>query len=86
MIRALLVIAAASLAACTAAAPPPPPPTAGMVETIRYETGPCFGACPVYTLTVSSDGRGVFEGRRHTAVAGIRNFAASPAQYAEFRR
>lgn len=55
------------------------------VETISYETGPCFGACPVYRVEVSSDGRGVFTGRRFTAVAGERAFRVTPRQYAAFR-
>ena len=56
------------------------------VETISYETGPCFGTCPVYKVTVSSDGRGVFEGQRFTAVTGTRAFRVSPAQWRAFRR
>jgi hypothetical protein len=55
-------------------------------ETIRYESSPCFGACPVYAVTVSSDGNGTFEGKRFTAVAGERKFALTPAQFADFRR
>ncbi|HEY0326511.1 MAG TPA: DUF6438 domain-containing protein, partial [Allosphingosinicella sp.] len=41
-------------------------------ESISYETGPCFGACPVYRVTVSPDGTGTVEGRRVTAVTGER--------------
>ena len=55
------------------------------VETISYATGPCFGACPVYKLTVSSDGRGVFEGERFTTVTGRHAFRATPAQWRAFR-
>lgn len=55
------------------------------MQTIRYETGPCFGACPVYVLTVRSDGTGTFEGRQHTAVQGVREFTLTPAQFADFR-
>jgi hypothetical protein len=54
--------------------------------TIRYETSPCFGACPVYAVTVSSDGKGTFEGKRFTAVAGERAFTVTPRQFADFRR
>ena len=76
------VLALAGLAACatTAAAP------AGRVETISYETGPCFGACPVYRVTVNRDGSGVFEGRRFTAVTGERRFSATPEQFQAFAR
>ncbi|HEU4960558.1 MAG TPA: DUF6438 domain-containing protein [Sphingomonas sp.] len=55
-------------------------------ETIRYETSPCFGACPVYAVTVSSDGSGRFEGKRFTAVTGGRTFAVTPQQFADFKR
>ena len=51
------------------------------VRTISYETGPCFGVCPSYKVTVSSDGRGVFEGKRFTAVKGVRRFRIAPAQW-----
>ena len=80
--RRIGIIASALLAGCAAA---PPPPTAGTVETIRYETGPCFGMCPVYVLTARSDGTATFEGKRDTAVQGTRDFAITPAQYANFR-
>ena len=76
------VTAALSLAGCATA---PPPASAGRA-TIVYETGPCFGACPVYRITVSADGEGRFEGRRFTAVTGTRAFAITPEQYAAFAR
>jgi len=56
------------------------------VETITYETGPCFGACPVYRITVLSTGTGTFEGRRFTAVTGLRSFRVTPEQYRAFER
>lgn len=56
------------------------------LETITYETGPCFGVCPVYRVTVSPDGRGVFEGKRFTAVTGKRAFRVDPKTFAEFSR
>jgi hypothetical protein len=62
-----------------------PPPTAGTVETIRYETGRCFGTCPVFVLTARSDGTATFEGKQFTAVQGVRDLSITPAQYAEFR-
>jgi hypothetical protein len=56
------------------------------VESVSYETEPCFGACPVYRVTVSRDGSGLFEGRRFTAVTGERRFPVTPAQYRAFVR
>ena len=60
-------------------------PVAIEAETIRYETSPCFGTCPVYTVTVQPDGRGTFEGKRFTAVTGLRDFTATPDQYRRFK-
>ena len=56
----------------------------GLPESISYETGHCFGACPVYAVTVHSDGSGLFEGKRFTAVSGQRAFRIDPDQYRAF--
>lgn len=54
-------------------------------RTITYETSPCFGACPVYALTLdTATGAGTFAGKRFTAVAGTRAFTATPAQSLAF--
>jgi len=54
------------------------------VESITYQTGPCFGTCPVYTVTVHSNGQGVFTGQAHTTVTGQQNFTVTAAQYQAF--
>src|SRR5690349_3828500 len=54
------------------------------IETISYQTTACFGTCPVYTLTVRSDGTATFEGARYTAVRGRRDFRVTPRQYRAF--
>lgn len=54
--------------------------------SISYETGPCFGACPVYRVSVGTDGRGSFEGKRFTAVEGARSFIVTSAQFNAFER
>ncbi|WP_343519698.1 DUF6438 domain-containing protein [Sphingomonas sp.] len=63
-------------------AAPAPAPVRG--EAITYEAGPCFGRCPVYSFTVSPDGRGRFTGRNFTAVVGERSFELTAAQYDAF--
>ena len=73
---ALALMAVAS----PAAAKPPRTPT----QTISFETGPCFGVCPVYRFHINSDGSGSFEGIRFTAFTGTRPFRASSAQYRAF--
>ena len=78
-----LALASVSLTGCVTAARAAPE---GQVESIVYETGPCFGACPVYRVTVNRDGSGLFEGRRFTAVAGERRFSVTPDQYRAFAR
>ena len=54
------------------------------VESITYEAGPCFGACPIYKVTVRSDGSARFEGINFTTVRGVREFRVTPAQYRAF--
>jgi hypothetical protein len=59
-------------------------PVAIESETIRYETAPCYGTCPVYAVTIAPDGKGTFEGKRFTAVTGVKEFRATPAAYRTF--
>lgn len=59
-------------------------PVAIESETIRYETAPCYGTCPVYAVTIAPDGKGTFEGKRFTAVTGIKEFQVTPLAYRTF--
>lgn len=61
------------------------PPTAATppAETISLSVGPCFGFCPVYDASISSDGTVEFVGRRHTAVLGERRRAVDARVYRE---
>jgi hypothetical protein len=43
-------------------------------EAVTYSTQPCRGFCPVYSVTMTPAGEGVFTGREHTAVTGERRF------------
>jgi hypothetical protein len=79
-----LIMAFAALLPAACAADLAAPASQAEPQSISYETGPCFGACPVYRLEVASDGSGKFEGRRFTAVEGERHFQISPAQYRAF--
>ncbi|MGZ8349089.1 MAG: DUF6438 domain-containing protein [Allosphingosinicella sp.] len=80
MMKTLPTILAAALAA-SACATTAVGGSGPKVQSISYETGPCFGACPVYRVTVDADGRGSFEGRRFTTVEGERAFSVTPAQF-----
>jgi hypothetical protein len=81
-LAALLSPALLSLAACHAGPAPhtaATPPAAS--DTIAISVGPCFGFCPVYTVTVTPGGTITFEGERHTAVLGKRSREGGPASY-----
>jgi Domain of unknown function (DUF6438) len=65
-------------------APAPVRPVSG--EEIEYQTGPCFGSCPVYRFQISPDGTGSFTGIRFTAVTGQRSFRVTPEQAAALAR
>lgn len=77
-------IAALALAGCVGSGRGPGGPVPIESDSITYETGPCFGACPVYAVTVRPDGTGLFVGKRFTAVTGEREFRLSRAQYDAF--
>jgi len=77
MNRWLGLVAAAAVAATAGC-------TKQHVESISYETGPCFGTCPVYVVTVHADGTGLFDGKRFTKVMGQKAFTVTHAQYAQY--
>jgi hypothetical protein len=86
--RRLLAMGMATLALAGCIPPgrgarPRPVPIEG--DSITYETGPCYGACPVYSVTVRPDGNGVFDGKRFTAASGERRFALTRTQYDAFK-
>jgi Domain of unknown function (DUF6438) len=53
------------------------------IESLTVSTGPCFGYCPIYDLTVNSEGVVKFHGERHTMLLGDRELHLSPAKYKE---
>lgn len=53
-------------------------------EAVTYSRQPCFGFCPVYSVTMTPEGEGVFIGQHHTAVTGERRFTVDRATAARF--
>lgn len=74
------------LAATTAMPAAARPLSQAVSESITYQAGPCFGGCPIYNVTVRSDGTGTFEGVNFTTVRGTRNFRLTARQYRAFAR
>jgi len=68
-----------SLTACATPAMDGGDPVQG--ETISLAVGPCFGFCPVYSVSVAPDGAVRFEGERHTTVVGVKDKTVSPQAY-----
>ena len=54
------------------------------IQSMTYATTPCHGFCPVYTVTIGTNGAGLFTGVSKTAVVGERRFTATPEQVADF--
>ena len=82
--RQWTIAAMLALAGCASGGERPGTPVAIQEDAITYQTSPCFGACPVYSVTVRPNGTGVFIGKRFTAVDGERAFKATVAQYQAF--
>jgi hypothetical protein len=74
------------LAAAAPAAPAAAQPARNAPESITYRSGACFGRCPIYEVTVRSDGHATFNGINFTTVRGTRDFRVTPAQYRAFAR
>ena len=73
MIARAGVLLAVALAACARREPvatPAAEPGAVDAPAVTLERTPCFGTCPVYTVTISRDGAVRFDGRHHVAHAG----------------
>jgi len=83
LIRIALASAAMlSLGACAATGTPPGTASQpAAAETIAVSVGPCFGFCPVYTVSVSPAGMVTFNGERHTTELGEKTRDAGPAEY-----
>jgi hypothetical protein len=83
---AIVAVGALALAGCAHKGGGDAGTPGGTGERIDYETGPCFGFCPVYKVSVYPGGRGVFTGIRNTNVSGEQAFTVTPEQYAAFAR
>jgi hypothetical protein len=83
MRRVAAMMTAAMLAGCaaTGGVAGQGAPVAIEGDAISYATEPCYGTCPVYSVSLRPDGRGTFVGERFTAVTGTREFTAPSATY-----
>jgi len=95
LVRLLACLAIVSLIGCskkkaptdtTSVDQPHPPDTVpGAVAIATLERTGCYGECPVYRLTVSSDGSVVYVGTRWVKVLGRQVYKLSDAQLAELQ-
>jgi len=80
---AFLTVAAASLVSCAAQHERPhSQASSNRLASIRVSVGPCFGFCPVYSVSIGSDRQVSFSGERNTAVLGDRQRRADPKLFA----
>jgi hypothetical protein len=81
-LRSALV--AASLAAChsstpsPAAAPAPATSESQAAPAVTLERTPCFGRCPVYSVSISRSGLITYEGKRFVADSGADSARIAP--------
>lgn len=64
--RSLLLLSVLGLAACQTSPEVKSEPTV----LVTLKRGPCNGRCPVYSVSVQSDGRVIFDGVRNVAYPG----------------
>jgi hypothetical protein len=77
---ALLAVAAALL---LVGCQPRSPDTVPSDFEVTLERGPCFGTCPVYSMTVSSDGSVVYNGMDFVIEEGRQEASVSTDQVTE---
>ncbi len=65
--------------------PHPPDAVPGATVLATLERTGCYGECPVYRLTVNSDGSVVYVGTRWVKVLGRQVYNISQAQVAELQ-
>jgi len=65
--------------------PHPPDTVPGATAVATLERTGCYGECPVYRLTVNSDGSVVYVGTRWVKVLGRQVYKVSDAQLAELQ-
>lgn len=93
--RCVACLALVCLAACSKKKPPtdtisidqphPPDVLPGATALATLERTGCYGECPVYRLTVNSDGSVVYVGTRWVKVLGRQVYKISEAQLAELQ-
>lgn len=77
----LAPVAFLGLAGCSSPAAHAPVAAPPAMATIAVSVGPCFGFCPVYSVTVTTGGTITFDGERHTAVLGRRQREGGAVSY-----
>lgn len=79
-----LVIAA--LVGCSQGSKSPAPHTAAPIEAVSMHRSACYGRCPVYSVTVKSDGAVIFQGLEHVKAVGDSNQRISAARVTELAK
>ena len=79
-LRSSVTLAFLILAPATCQGPSPPIPTD---FRITLDRGPCFGTCPVYSLTVFADGTAVYHGKHFVDVEGQQTASLTAQQTKE---
>jgi hypothetical protein len=52
---------------------------------IEMQKTPCYGFCPVYTLKIAKNGKGLFEGVENVEKTGLFSFSLSPEELKELQ-
>lgn len=80
MLKGLIGIVLASLLNACAMTPASIVPRAG-VDTITVDFGACYGPCPIFTLTIASDGEVRFMDRGQHRDEAVQRIVVEPSRY-----
>ena len=81
-----LWLVTAALVGCSHGSTSPEPPAAAPIEAVTMHRSACYGRCPVYAVTVKSDGAVLIQGLEHVKGGGDLTQRISPARVAELAK
>jgi hypothetical protein len=54
-------------------------------KMISLQLGPCYGPCPIFSVSVDANGNGVFDGKAYVKQIGHHKFKVKPADFEALR-
>jgi hypothetical protein len=54
--------------------------------SLYYSNNGCYGTCPVYSIRITADGSGIYQGKAHVKTTGTETFSISQRNVRKLKR